>query len=80
MLSYLCIKIIEMFGKGSKIKSMVTGCCPKCQEESMYKNNNYLAFWNVLDMNERCSHCKLKYQIEPSFFFGAMFVATRNAV
>jgi hypothetical protein len=26
-------------------------------------------------MNEKCSHCGLKYQIEPSFFYGAMYVS-----
>jgi len=26
-------------------------------------------------MNENCSHCNLKYQIEPSFFYGAMYVS-----
>jgi len=29
----------------------------------------------VLKMNENCSHCGLKYQIEPSFFYGAMYVS-----
>ncbi|GGE37250.1 hypothetical protein GCM10010832_16820 [Psychroflexus planctonicus] len=26
-------------------------------------------------MNERCSHCNTKYKIEPSFFYGAMYVS-----
>ena len=26
-------------------------------------------------MPERCSHCGLKYQPEPGFFYGAMFVS-----
>ena len=26
-------------------------------------------------MNERCSHCDTKYQMEPSFFYGAMYVS-----
>jgi hypothetical protein len=26
-------------------------------------------------MNEKCSHCNLRYQIEPSFFYGAMYVS-----
>jgi uncharacterized protein (DUF983 family) len=30
---------------------------------------------NILKMNENCSHCGLKYQIEPSFFYGAMYVS-----
>ncbi len=26
-------------------------------------------------MHERCSHCGTKYKIEPSFFYGAMYVS-----
>ena len=26
-------------------------------------------------MHETCSHCGLRYQIEPSFFYGAMYVS-----
>ena len=26
-------------------------------------------------MRERCSHCQLKYKMEPSFFYGAMYVS-----
>jgi uncharacterized protein (DUF983 family) len=26
-------------------------------------------------MNDHCSHCGFKYQIEPSFFYGAMYVS-----
>ena len=29
----------------------------------------------MIEMNEKCSHCDLKYQIEPSFFYGAMYVS-----
>jgi uncharacterized protein (DUF983 family) len=28
-----------------------------------------------LKMHERCSHCKTKFKIEPSFFYGAMYVS-----
>lgn len=30
---------------------------------------------HILEMNQSCSNCKLKYQIEPSFFFGSMYVS-----
>lgn len=64
-----------MFGKGSKIYSVVSGTCPRCHEESMYKVKNSYILTKVFDMHEKCSHCGLKYKIEPSFFFGAMFVS-----
>jgi uncharacterized protein (DUF983 family) len=41
----------------------------------MYSDKNPLHLTKVLKMNENCSHCGLKYQIEPSFFYGAMYVS-----
>ncbi len=64
-----------MLKKGSKLNSILTGSCPKCQNESMYLDKNMLHLTKVLKMNENCSHCGLKYQIEPSFFYGAMYVS-----
>ncbi|WP_396181099.1 DUF983 domain-containing protein [Flavobacterium sp.] len=64
-----------MFRKGSKIYAMITGCCPKCHEESMYLDANPFNIMKIYAMHETCSHCKQVYKIEPSFFFGAMFVS-----
>lgn len=64
-----------MLKKGSKLYSILTGTCPKCQNESMYLDKNPLHFDKILKMNENCSHCGLHYQIEPSFFYGAMYVS-----
>jgi len=64
-----------MLKKGSKLNSILTGSCPKCQNESMYKEKNMLKLSKILSMNDYCGHCRLKYQIEPSFFYGAMYVS-----
>ena len=64
-----------MLKKGSKLNSILTGSCPRCQKESMYKDKNLLHLNNIIEMNEKCSHCGLKYEIEPSFFYGAMYVS-----
>jgi uncharacterized protein (DUF983 family) len=66
---------LQMLKKGSKLNSILTGSCPRCQNESMYFDKNPLHFSKILKMNEKCSHCGLKYQIEPSFFYGAMYVS-----
>ena len=61
--------------KGSKLYSILTGKCPRCHQESMYKFKNPYSMLHILDMNKQCSHCKLRYQIEPSFFYGSMYVS-----
>jgi uncharacterized protein (DUF983 family) len=64
-----------MLKKGSKVNSILTGSCPKCQNENMYLDKNPYHLAKLLKMQENCSHCGLKYQIEPSFFYGAMYVS-----
>ena len=64
-----------MFKKGSKLYSILTGTCPKCHEESMFKNKNPYILSEALSMHETCSNCGTKYKIEPSFFYGAMYVS-----
>jgi uncharacterized protein (DUF983 family) len=66
---------LQMLKKGSKLNSILTGSCPRCQYESMYLDKNPLHFSKMLKMNEKCSHCDLRYEIEPSFFYGAMYVS-----
>jgi len=63
------------FLKGSKIYSVFTGKCPVCHIGKMYKNSNAYRFSETLEMHERCSHCSTKFKIEPSFFYGAMYVS-----
>ncbi|AWX43965.1 hypothetical protein HME9304_00964 [Flagellimonas maritima] len=64
-----------MLKKGNKLYSILTGSCPKCHEESMYINKNPYALTQIFKMHERCSHCGTKYKIEPSFFYGSMYVS-----
>jgi uncharacterized protein (DUF983 family) len=64
-----------MLKKGSKLNSILTGTCPKCQNERMYLVKNPYKLNTTLKMNETCAHCGTRYKIEPSFFYGAMYVS-----
>ena len=58
-----------------KLYSILFGACPKCHQESMYVNKNPYVLSETFKMHEHCSHCKTKYKIEPSFFYGSMYVS-----
>lgn len=64
-----------MIKKGTKLYSVFTGACPKCHQESMYVNSNPYVLSEVQKMHDRCLHCDFKYLIEPSFFYGSMYVS-----
>lgn len=72
---YFYRNILQMLKKGTKLYSILTGSCPRCQQESMYRYKNPYHPSQTLKMHERCSHCGTKYKIEPSFFYGAMYVS-----
>jgi len=64
-----------MLKKGTKLYSILTGSCPKCHSESMYQSKNMYDPSMTLKMNETCSYCNTRYKIEPSFFYGAMYIS-----
>ena len=61
--------------KGNKIYSIFTGKCPVCHSGNMYKYKKAYSISQSLKMHEHCSHCKTKFKIEPSFFYGARYVS-----
>jgi uncharacterized protein (DUF983 family) len=64
-----------MLKKGSTLYSILTGTCPKCNQESMYEVKNPYKLTTLYKMHDTCSHCHTQYKIEPSFFYGAMYVS-----
>ncbi len=61
--------------KGTKLYSIFTGTCPVCHTGKMYQSKNAYKVSETLKMHENCSHCNTKFKIEPSFFYGAMYVS-----
>lgn len=74
-INFLIIFEKMKFLKGNKLYSILTGACPVCHQESMYKDSNPYKLNRIFEMHERCSHCGTKYKMEPSFFYGAMYVS-----
>jgi uncharacterized protein (DUF983 family) len=62
-----------MIPKGITLYSMIHQKCPKCHEGNLFKSRAYQK--GFAKMNETCSHCGLRYEQEPSFFSGAMYVS-----
>jgi len=64
-----------MWNKGSKLYSVWHNKCPRCQEGDFFVKPAGFRFKDNLKTHENCSNCGLKYMIEPSFFYGAMYVS-----
>lgn len=57
----------------SAISAAVHAKCPKCRVGNMFANNMY--GFSSQKMNEICPHCGFKFEIEPGYFYVAMFVS-----
>lgn len=60
--------------KGSKLYSIFKQKCPKCHEGELFVKQNPYVLNKIWDMHDSCKHCGQHYQLEPSFFYGAMYV------
>ena len=48
--------------------------CPRCRKGKMFSTAPYdLKKFHV--MNKTCDHCGLYFEVEPGFFYGAMYIS-----
>lgn len=57
------------------IISMLFNKCPRCHQGDVFTEKNPYNLSKIFSLHETCSHCGLKYEKEPSFFYGAMYVS-----
>ncbi len=48
--------------------------CPICEHGKVFRDKSFFFSLGFPKMNEYCSHCHFKFEKEPGYFFGAMFV------
>lgn len=52
---------------------MAQGRCPRCRRGRMFMGPTYKIGGNK--MHEHCPHCDLTFEIEPGYFYAAMYVS-----
>jgi uncharacterized protein (DUF983 family) len=63
-----------MLKKGQIAYSVLKGKCPRCQEGEFFKYPIGINPNKITQLHKNCPNCNLKYMMEPSFFYGAMYV------
>ncbi|MFQ3181560.1 MAG: hypothetical protein ACI9Z4_001158 [Polaribacter sp.] len=63
-----------MFKRGTKIYSVLNGKCPRCHEGDFFKYTFTFNPSKITQLHDNCPKCNLRYMMEPSFFYGAMYV------
>jgi uncharacterized protein (DUF983 family) len=59
--------------KISKLQAVVKSKCPRCRRGDIFKGPTYSLKGQVT--NEACSHCGFRFEIEPGYFYAAMYVS-----
>ena len=59
----------------NKTMSILKLKCPRCGEADMFCNSNVYKFKGFFDMPKECPNCKQDFEIEPGFYYGAMYVS-----
>ncbi|WP_343563852.1 DUF983 domain-containing protein [Sphingobacterium sp.] len=52
---------------------MIHSKCPKCHVGNVFEGKVYSL--RKQQMNEVCPHCGVKYEVEPGYFYAAMYVS-----
>jgi uncharacterized protein (DUF983 family) len=59
--------------------SILGAKCPRCRQGNMFKYPLHNVA-NFASMHKECPHCKLRFEVEPGFFIGAMYVSYAMSV
>lgn len=60
-----------MYKKRSIWYSIFGMKCPRCREGDLYKSS---IFGGIYNMHESCPTCNQNFEMEPGFYWGAMYV------
>ena len=60
--------------KKTRSSAVFNGRCPRCRDGKIFKTSVF-TFNNFTKMNPRCPNCNLDYEVEPGFFYGALYIS-----
>ena len=59
--------------KTPQLKAMLNAKCPRCRRGDLFKTSMY--GFKSQKMFDNCSNCNMRYEIEPGYFYAAMYVS-----
>ena len=63
----------------SRLSSCFKGKCPNCEKGEAFQKKSGFSL-KLPKLNENCSECGHKFNKEPGFFYGAMYVSYALAI
>ena len=63
----------------SKLQAILGAKCPRCRQGNIFEYSNW-KLSRFTATHELCPVCKLRYEVEPGFFIGAMYISYAMSV
>jgi len=57
----------------SMLYAIVNGKCPQCRQGDIFSGTIF--GFNIQRTNYSCSHCEFRFEIEPGYFYAAMYIS-----
>jgi uncharacterized protein (DUF983 family) len=64
--------MVAMSGKIAMLSDILHQRCPRCRSGAIFRGSAFLGFPK---MNVRCPVCDLRFEREPGYFLGAMYIS-----
>jgi len=58
-----------------KAINIFKGKCPNCNTGDIFSSKGNSILFRMPEMRKICKNCNYKFEVEPGFFYGAMFVS-----
>ena len=58
----------------STLNAVVNAKCPRCHQGNLW-TYPFLQVRKFNVMNKNCPHCDIHFEVEPGFFYGAMYIS-----
>ncbi|WP_430408327.1 DUF983 domain-containing protein [Kordia sp.] len=60
---------------GNAIRNIYNGTCPSCNKGKIFEKNGLLCKMRMPKIYDNCTVCGHKFEKEPGYFYGAMYVS-----
>ena len=57
------------------VSKVLSSKCPNCESGNIFKRQGNIVLLRMPKMNEKCESCSFKFEKEPGFFYGAMYIS-----
>lgn len=67
--------VLKLEIMGNTLRNICSGTCPKCHKGKIFEEKGGFLKLKLPKMHKNCTECGYKFEKEPGYFYGAMYVS-----